>query len=113
MAVEKPAGATTISTSTQGCNEEQDCEPPVNLCERFEVDFLPPGTSVVDLTTRMRSRFTEEEDKASVIYVGCSSLTLLNNADENLLDICKDNCRLIIESALWVTSSLLSPLIPL
>ncbi|KAL5961714.1 Dynein assembly factor 3 axonemal [Taenia solium] len=100
---EKPANTTE---GGKECMSEYDgdaeAEKGVNLCERFEVDFYPPGTTFVDLGTRLRSRFVEEEDKASIIYVGCSSLGLLDKASKELLEVCTDDCRLIIESILYI-----------
>ncbi|VDK21365.1 unnamed protein product [Taenia asiatica] len=93
---EKPAN------TAEGGKECMSAEKGVNLCERFEVDFYPPGTNFVDLSTRLRSRFVEEEDKASIIYVGCSSLGLLDKASKELLEVCTDDCRLIIESILYI-----------
>uniref|UniRef100_A0A915EXS8 Dynein assembly factor 3, axonemal n=1 Tax=Echinococcus canadensis TaxID=519352 RepID=A0A915EXS8_9CEST len=83
-------------------NKDALAKTDVNLCERFEVDFYPPGTTFVDLSTRLRSQFVEEQDKASIIYVGCSSLSLLDKASKYLLDVCTDDCRLIIESILYI-----------
>uniref|UniRef100_A0A5K3FIU4 DUF4471 domain-containing protein n=1 Tax=Mesocestoides corti TaxID=53468 RepID=A0A5K3FIU4_MESCO len=74
----------------------------VNLCERFQVDFYSPGTTIVDLSTRLRSQFEDDANKASVIYVGCSSLILLSNATQSLLDVCTHDCRLIVESVLYI-----------
>ncbi|KAM3173144.1 hypothetical protein ACTXT7_013066 [Hymenolepis weldensis] len=74
----------------------------VNLCEQFSVDFYSPGTTFVDLTTRLRSKFIDDSNKASIIYVGFSSLIHLEKASKELLEICTDDCRLIIESVLYI-----------
>ncbi|KAL5106808.1 Dynein assembly factor 3 axonemal [Taenia crassiceps] len=85
-----------------GRGEDVEAPTDVNLCKQFEVDFYSPGTTFVDLSTRLRSRFVEEDDKASIIYVGCSSLGFLAKASKDLLDVCTDDCRLIIESILYI-----------
>ncbi|VUZ52272.1 unnamed protein product, partial [Hymenolepis diminuta] len=38
----------------------------------------------------------------SIIYVGFSSLIHLEKASKELLEICTDDCRLIIESVLYI-----------
>ncbi|VDO05768.1 unnamed protein product [Rodentolepis nana] len=77
-------------------------EAEVNLCEKFFMDFYSPGTTFVDLTTRLRSKFIDDTNKASIIYVGISSLVDLEKASGELLDICTDDCKLIIESVLYI-----------
>nr|CDS25498.1 wd40 repeat [Hymenolepis microstoma] len=97
--------APTSIASVEFCvdaNETEIAEAEVNLCEKFSIDFYSPGTTFVDLTTRLRSKFIDDSNKASVIYVGISSLVHLEKASKELLEICTDDCRLIIESVLYI-----------
>ncbi|KAM7534235.1 hypothetical protein Aperf_G00000115784 [Anoplocephala perfoliata] len=82
--------------------DTDSAEADINLCKRFEVDYYSPGTTFIDLTTRHRSKFIDDENKASIIYVGCSTLVLLEKASKELLEICTEDCKLIIESVLYI-----------
>nr|VZI23273.1 unnamed protein product [Spirometra erinaceieuropaei] len=102
-------------------NSEGNLEDAKNLCELFEVHFLPTN-SFPELSVRMASHFAEPEQKISLIYIACSMLHLLASPDlrppkevisqsngpegefhnAGLVGLTTPRCQLIIESVLYI-----------
>ncbi|BHF78819.1 Dynein assembly factor 3, axonemal [Sparganum proliferum] len=120
---EKADGATEENVVPAGDPNMEDASgsDARNLCEQFEVHFLPTN-SFPELSVRMASHFAEPAQKISLIYVACSMLHLLASPhlrppkevisqstgpegefhNAGLVGLTTPRCQLIIESVLYI-----------
>nr|VZI51785.1 unnamed protein product [Spirometra erinaceieuropaei] len=117
----KTNGLPVSQKNSREVNGEGNLEDARNLCELFEVHFLPTN-SFPELSVRMASHFAEPEQKISLIYIACSMLHLLASPDlrppkevisqsngpegefhnAGLVGLTTPRCQLIIESVLYI-----------